>query len=73
MAPSATVDHRRALVRGFIDGTLNAEEHAALEIQLRQADVARQFLREVHFDQAIRDNTSQVGLPAQKPTAVAYL
>ena len=54
MAPSATVDHRRALVRGFIDGTLNAEEHAALEIQLRQADVARQFLREVHFDQAIR-------------------
>ncbi len=54
MTHAATVEHRRALVRGFIDGTLNAEEHAALEVQLRQADVARHFLRELHFDQAIR-------------------
>lgn len=48
------LDHHRALVRGFIDGTLNAEEHAALEVQLRDADIARHFLRELHFDQAIR-------------------
>lgn len=47
-------DHHRALVRGFIDGTLNAEEHAALEVHLRDTDIARHFLRELHLDQAIR-------------------
>jgi Concanavalin A-like lectin/glucanases superfamily/FecR protein len=49
-----SVDHHRALVRGFIDGTLSVDEHAAFEIQLRDAEVARQLLRELHFDQAIR-------------------
>jgi FecR protein/Concanavalin A-like lectin/glucanases superfamily len=51
---NTTLDHHRALVRGFIDGTLNAEENAALEVHLRDADIARHFLRELHFDQAIR-------------------
>lgn len=51
---STMLDHHRALVRGFIDGTLSAEENAALEVQLRDADIARHFLRELHFDQAIR-------------------
>jgi hypothetical protein len=50
----AALDHTRALVRGFIDGTLNAEEHTALETQLRDAEVARHLLRELHLDQAIR-------------------
>ncbi|HEX3133085.1 MAG TPA: LamG-like jellyroll fold domain-containing protein [Planctomycetota bacterium] len=49
-----SVDHHRALVRGFVDGTLSADEHAAFEILLRDADVARHLLRELHFDQAIR-------------------
>jgi len=51
---TATLDHHRALVRGFIDGSLSAEENAALEVHLRDADIARHFLRELHFDQAIR-------------------
>lgn len=48
------IEHRRALVRGFIDGTLTTEEHAALEVALRDSDTARHFLRELHLDQAIR-------------------
>lgn len=51
---SQTLDHHRALVRGFIDGALTAEEHAALELHLRDTDIARHFLRELHLDQAIR-------------------
>ncbi len=51
---TATLDHHRALVRGFIDGTLTTAEHAALEVHLRDADIARHFLRELHLDQAIR-------------------
>lgn len=54
MSDKTTLDHHRALVRGFIDGTLNAEEHAALEVHLRDAGIARHFLRELHLDQAIR-------------------
>ncbi len=44
----------RALVRGFIDGSLASDECASLEEQLRDPGVARHFLRELHFDQAIR-------------------
>lgn len=51
---AAAPEHHRALVRGFIDGTLSTGEHAALEQHLRDAEVARHFLRELHFDQAIR-------------------
>ncbi len=51
---AAKMDNHRALVRGFIDGTLAGDEHASLEVQLRDPDIARHFLRELHFDQAIR-------------------
>ena len=39
-----TLDHTRALVRGFIDGTLSENEHAALEMHLRDPAVARHLL-----------------------------
>jgi hypothetical protein len=48
------VEQSRALIRGFIDGTLVAAEHAQLEERLREPEAARLFLRELHFDQAIR-------------------
>lgn len=51
---ATVIEHRRALVRGFIDGSLTSEEHAALETALRDVDTARHFLRELHLDQAIR-------------------
>ena len=53
-ASTSLPDHHRALVRGFIENTLTGEEHTALEVHLRDADIARHFLRELHFDQAIR-------------------
>ena len=48
------MESSRALVRGFIDGTLAIDEHASLEVHLRDPEVARHFIRELHFDQAIR-------------------
>jgi ferric-dicitrate binding protein FerR (iron transport regulator) len=50
----ATIDHARALVRGFIDNSLSVDEHAALESHLRDPEVAKHFLRELHLDHAIR-------------------
>ena len=48
------MDHHRALIRGFIDNALAGDDLAALEVQLRDPEIARHFLRELHFDQAIR-------------------
>jgi FecR protein len=44
----------RSLIRGFIDDRLDSLQRDELESLLRSPDMAREFLREIHFDHAIR-------------------
>jgi hypothetical protein len=49
-----TVKQQRALMMGWVDGELAEQDHAQLQVALRDPAQAREFLRTVHLQLALR-------------------